>query len=161
MPTLAEKIAFAKQMRENPTETEAAMWAWLSSPRMSFTWVRQEIVWGWIVDFYCPEQRIILEVDGLSHNTPTAQARDAIRDQVMEAKGLIVVRVLAPVIEYVPTEFWTDLIWVPLLSKYIARDVNHGTTPVLTIGLALHLEQKLRDGSLTLGDVQQARLVLV
>lgn len=41
---------------------------------------RQQVIDGYIVDFYCPQLRLALEVDGPIHDDPRVAARDAIRD---------------------------------------------------------------------------------
>lgn len=82
-----EKLQFAKNMRNSPTEAEAALWEMLRCKRMDgFKFRRQEIILGYIVDFYCPKLRLIIEVDGSSHEGK--EEYDAYRQKVLEDKGL-------------------------------------------------------------------------
>ena len=49
----------------------------------------------WVLDFYCPEARLVVEVDGWGHNMGEQPARDERRDAWLTARGLIVVRIPA------------------------------------------------------------------
>ena len=48
---------------------------------------------NYIADFFCHELKLVIEIDGSSHFTAEAQARDAERDRQMQAIGLTVIRV--------------------------------------------------------------------
>jgi very-short-patch-repair endonuclease len=54
---------------------------------------RQHVVAGVIVDFYCAELRLVLEVDGDIHTMPDHMASDAVRTSHLEARGLRVIRI--------------------------------------------------------------------
>ena len=61
------KIGFARAMRRKPTKAEAAMWELLRAQQLGVVFWRQVVLLGWIVDFWCPAARLIIEVDGSSH----------------------------------------------------------------------------------------------
>lgn len=46
----------------------------------------------YIVDFYCPAAKLVIEIDGEYHNTPEQQEKDQQRDQRLTALGLKVLR---------------------------------------------------------------------
>ena len=57
-----------------------------------FKFRRQHIKCGFIVDFYCHELRLVLEIDGSSHAAPERAQYDAARTARLETNGLLVVR---------------------------------------------------------------------
>ena len=78
-------------MRSNPTEAEAILWDGLRSRLCSgFKFRRQAVVLGWIADFYCPELRLVIELDGGYHDTRVEA--DQHRDEVMCRAGISVLR---------------------------------------------------------------------
>jgi len=76
------------------TSAEATMWLHLRSSRLNGRkFRRQHSVGPYIVDFYCPSGRLVLELDGATHDNPEAQQRDAERDRYFQSIGLRVIRV--------------------------------------------------------------------
>jgi very-short-patch-repair endonuclease len=59
----------------------------------ALTFKRQHPIAGLIVDFYCAELMLVLEIDGGSHDDPDRMDYDAARTAHLEARGLRVVRV--------------------------------------------------------------------
>jgi len=61
-------ILSARQMRAKPTSAEFALWQRLRKKRVgAFKFRRQHIIHTFIVDFYCPAARLVVEVDGHIH----------------------------------------------------------------------------------------------
>ncbi|MDY6531270.1 DUF559 domain-containing protein [Acinetobacter sp. YIM 103518] len=86
-------LEFAKIMRQNATDAENLMWQLLRAKRfMNLKFRRQYVVKPYIVDFYCHEIGLVIELDGSQHGTDDAIAYDAERTQFLEALGLMVVR---------------------------------------------------------------------
>jgi very-short-patch-repair endonuclease len=86
------KLGDARAMRRVPTDAEAALWKKLRNRRLGgWKFRRQQVVAGYIVDFYCAELNLAIEVDGLVHETQ--RAADAERDGHLGARGLHVMRV--------------------------------------------------------------------
>ncbi len=54
--------------------------------------LRQRPIDNFIVDFYCPKLKLVIEIDGDSHFTDEGKARDRSRTQVLEGYGLKVMR---------------------------------------------------------------------
>ena len=78
---------FAKNMRQEPTDAEAAMWRLLRNRRLAvFKFRRQVPFQSFILDF---EQRLIIEIDGSQH---ASSARDAARDAILTAEGFRIER---------------------------------------------------------------------
>nr|MDZ8286991.1 endonuclease domain-containing protein [Nostoc sp. ChiSLP01] len=81
----------ARQMRREPTPAEKLLWQKLRHKQvLGFKFRRQQAIDRFIVDFYCYEARLVVEVDGEIHDY--TQQEDAIRQEFLESLGLQVVR---------------------------------------------------------------------
>jgi very-short-patch-repair endonuclease len=88
---LAELNRRATHMRNNPTEPEKRLWRRLSNGQLGGFKFRRQHVIGWsIADFTCPYARLIVEVDGDTHDDPEKDAR---RDAKLMSFGYRVVHV--------------------------------------------------------------------
>ena len=86
-------LVFAKTMRTNATDAESLMWQLLRAKRfMNLKFLLQHVIAPYIVDFYCHELGLVLELDGSQHNKEDGRAYDAERTKFLEALGLKVVR---------------------------------------------------------------------
>jgi very-short-patch-repair endonuclease len=81
--TEAELHERAKQMRNNPTEWEVRVWRHLSRSQLGHKFRRQAAIFPYICDFLCPAKRLVIEIDGDTHDAP----HDARRDAYLAAKG--------------------------------------------------------------------------
>ncbi|MCP3393324.1 DUF559 domain-containing protein [Bradyrhizobium sp. CCGB12] len=83
---LAKRLRqFAKNMRHEPTDAEAAMWRLLRDRRLStFKFRRQVPFKNYILDFVCFEKHLVIEIDGSQH---AESPRDATRDAAISAEG--------------------------------------------------------------------------
>ncbi|MDF5718629.1 MAG: DUF559 domain-containing protein, partial [Rhizonema sp. NSF051] len=90
-PELWAKLKpLARQMRREPTPAEQKLWQMLRNKQLGFKFRRQHAIDRFIVDFYCGEAQLIVEVDGAVHQY--TQQEDAIRQEFLESIGLRVVR---------------------------------------------------------------------
>ena len=88
------KIERARQLRHELTPHERQAWEILRNRRLlGFKFRRQHIVCGFIVDFYCDELRLAIEIDGRVHLDPERAQYDAARTERMEMDGVMVVRI--------------------------------------------------------------------
>ena len=86
-----KNIALAKALRKNATAQERHLWyAFLSKYQPRFQ--RQKAIGDYIVDFYCHEAKLIIEIDGSQHFENEAMAKDCFRTERLEAYGLTVIR---------------------------------------------------------------------
>ena len=86
-------LEFAKTMRSNATDAEHLMWQLLRAKRfMNLKFRRQHVIAPYIVDFYCHELGLVIELDGSQHGTDDTIEYDAERTKFLEAWGLTVVR---------------------------------------------------------------------
>ncbi|MFO5438001.1 MAG: endonuclease domain-containing protein [Dolichospermum sp.] len=82
----------ARQMRTEATLAEKQLWQRLKNKQLlGLKFRRQQVIDRFIVDFYCHEVKLVIEVDGEIHNY--TQVEDAIRQEFLESLGLQVVRV--------------------------------------------------------------------
>lgn len=82
----------AKELRQNQTEGEALLWEHLRNRKYrGFKFRRQHVIDRFIVDFYCPAAKLIVEVDGAIHRA--RKEEDAARDTVLTGNGYRVLRV--------------------------------------------------------------------
>jgi very-short-patch-repair endonuclease len=91
-PELWEQLKpLARQMRKEPTETEEMLWRHLRKHQLSgFKFRRQHSIERFIVDFYCAERKLALEVDGPIHQYTKSEY--LIRLDFLESSGVHVLR---------------------------------------------------------------------
>ena len=81
----------AKELRQQQTPAEEIIWLFLRGRRLrNAKFRRQHNIGRFIVDFYCHEARLVVELDGKIHSKQ--KERDAERDAWMIASGLTVLR---------------------------------------------------------------------
>ena len=86
-------LEFAKSMRHTATDAEHLMWQLLRAKHfMNLKFRRRHVIKPYIVDFYCHEISLVIELDGSQHGTDERKEYDAERIEFLEALGLIVVR---------------------------------------------------------------------
>jgi very-short-patch-repair endonuclease len=87
----AEKMYRAKELRNNQTQAERILWSRLRANKLrGFHFRRQHPLYGYIVDFYCHQAKLIIEVDGSVHDAQ--QQYDKERTTQLESLGLRIVR---------------------------------------------------------------------
>lgn len=88
------KLERVREMRRSPTPAEAKLWEILRGRRFEGTkWRRQQVIGGFIVDFYCAEHRIVLEVDGGVHDSDQARQYDVERTVALTKLDIQVARI--------------------------------------------------------------------
>ncbi|HUV04992.1 MAG TPA: endonuclease domain-containing protein [Armatimonadota bacterium] len=81
----------ARRLRRAPTTAEKILWRHLRNERLNERkWRRQQPIDQYIVDFFCPELRLVVELDGGIH--AFQERRDEARQAYLEAQGLKIVR---------------------------------------------------------------------
>lgn len=89
-----KKLERAKELRRNMTPAETKLWAALRRNQLDgFHFRRQQIIDGFIVDFYCHAVGLVVEVDGPVHDEAEQADYDAERDRILAARGLCLLRV--------------------------------------------------------------------
>jgi len=84
---------FARDLRKNMTEAEAALWWRLRKRQLNnCQFYRQRIIGNYIVDFYCPGRKLVIEIDGSQHYSEPGKGKDKSRDNHLTDLGLNVLR---------------------------------------------------------------------
>jgi leucyl-tRNA synthetase len=82
----------AREMRQSQTAAEATIWQHLQNRKLEYKFRRQHPVERFIIDFYCVELKLCIEVNGDTHLQPEQQEYDAARTEYLEAIGCTVIR---------------------------------------------------------------------
>ena len=85
-----EKLERAKELRCEMTPAEKLLWQEVRAKKLGVRFRRQQIIAGFIVDFYCHKAALVVEVDGDIHDLQ--QEEDARREKVLREMGLTIVR---------------------------------------------------------------------
>ncbi|MFC1224604.1 endonuclease domain-containing protein [Pedobacter sp. BG31] len=82
-----------RELRNNLTPAEATMWGYLQNSKLDGRkFRRQHSVGNYILDFYCPSEKLAIEVDGSSHDDYSAEMYDKERTDFLESKGIRIIR---------------------------------------------------------------------
>ena len=84
------KLERAKELRREMTPAEKLLWQQIRANKLGVRFRRQQVIQGFIVDFYCHQAGLVIEVDGDVHDLQKEE--DERRERVLSAMGLRVVR---------------------------------------------------------------------
>jgi len=87
------KRILAQQMRRDPTEAEKRLWQEVRASKLGAHFRRQQIIDGFIVDFYCHSKKFSVETDGGVHDQPGQSEYDKERDRVLRERGIRILRI--------------------------------------------------------------------
>jgi very-short-patch-repair endonuclease len=78
----------SRSMRKSPTASETRFWELVRKNRLGgFRFRRQHPIENFIVDYYCPELKLVIEIQGSVHDKPDAVAKDHERVDFLKAIG--------------------------------------------------------------------------
>ena len=83
---------FARANRKAGNLSEALLWYELKQRKMGVQFKRQRPIGPYIADFYCEEIKLVIEIDGWSHDNKYEY--DVARDKYMQSVGIHVLRIL-------------------------------------------------------------------
>jgi very-short-patch-repair endonuclease len=84
---------FARELRKNLTDAELKLWQNLRGKRLKgYQFYRQKNIGNYIVDFYCPAGKLIIELDGGQHYAEEGIESDKIRDNYLAGLRFTVLR---------------------------------------------------------------------
>jgi len=96
--TKREMIELARVMRLEPTRSERIFWDAVRNRQLDgVKFRRQQVIERFVVDFFAPSHRLVVEIDGGVHEVQ--RERDALREQFLEDCGLRVLRFSADDVE--------------------------------------------------------------
>jgi len=89
---------FAKENRKKGVLSEVILWHQLKSKQLlGYKFTKQKPIMNYIVDFYCPKLKLVIEIDGSSH---TDLDKDVLRDNNLNELGIKVLRFLDKDVRY-------------------------------------------------------------
>jgi len=83
---------FRRDLRNHLTPAEAKLWTYLQKSQLGQKFRRQHSVGSYILDFYCPQSKLAVELDGDHHFTTDANLYDKRRDSFLQTLGIQVLR---------------------------------------------------------------------
>ena len=85
---------YARRLRKNSTLSEVILWSKVLSKKrlLGLQFNRQKPLLNYIVDFICKEEKIIVEIDGVTHNEKKTRDNDFKRQMELESLGFKVIR---------------------------------------------------------------------
>ena len=88
----SKKLSFAKRLRREMTPAERALWRALRRNALDgLHFRRQQVIEGFIVDFYCDAVKLAIEVDGKPHEEQGEY--DELREEVIARQGVRIIRI--------------------------------------------------------------------
>ena len=85
-------LARARELRQPQTPAETTLWRVLRNRSLQYKFRRQHPIENFIVDFYCAQAKLCIEIDGSSHWEPSQAEYDAARTAYLEESGGTVIR---------------------------------------------------------------------
>lgn len=83
----------ARKLRNNSTKSEIALWQELKGKKIhGYDFHRQKPLLNYIADFYCYELKLVIELDGYTHQFEEVQVKDEQKQAALEKLGLTVMR---------------------------------------------------------------------
>ncbi len=84
---------YSRALRNNMTDAELHLWSTLRMKQLKgYQFYRQKIIGNYIVDFYCPQAKLVIEVDGGQHYSGQIETTDKKRDEYLKSHGFKVLR---------------------------------------------------------------------
>jgi very-short-patch-repair endonuclease len=79
-------------LRESQTPQEVLLWSKIRLNQLGFKFRRQHSIGGYIVDFYCPTKKLVIEIDGSQHFEKENKEYDKIRTDYLDGLDIKVLR---------------------------------------------------------------------
>lgn len=86
------KMELRRKLRKTMTKSEIILWKYIKGGQLLVKFRRQVSIKNYVVDFYCPQLKLIVEVDGATHNETEIFEKDLRRDKILQDLGFIVIR---------------------------------------------------------------------
>ena len=91
---LTELTDKRKLLRNSSTSAEAVLWRSIKNKQLDGKRFRRQFSIGqYVLDFYCPEEKLAVELDGADHFTVEGLYHDEKREKFLNSKGIRVIRI--------------------------------------------------------------------
>jgi very-short-patch-repair endonuclease len=108
-PTIRQ---FARELRQPQTPAESTLWRHLRNRNLKYKFRRQHPIEFFIIDFYCAEAKLLIEIDGDSHLVKEQMKYDQARTEYLEELGYKVIRFTNVDVRYTINEVVSEIIRV-------------------------------------------------
>jgi very-short-patch-repair endonuclease len=81
-----------KELRKKLTPAEARLWKYIKGNSLGYKFRRQHSFGNYILDFYCPDRLLAIELDGSPHDTEQGFSKDREREEYLKAYSIEVIR---------------------------------------------------------------------
>ena len=114
-------LSLARALRRRQTDAERVLWQLVRRRQLGVKFRRQHPIESYVLDFYCHELRLAVEVDGAGHMETTKRAEDRERSATLEAQGIKVIR-FTNVEVLQETDAVAEALWLECEARREARD---------------------------------------
>ena len=84
---------YSQMLRKDMPKAETRLWTRLRGKQLNqIQFYRQKIIGNYIVDFYCPQASLVIELDGVQHYTEEGRYKDKQCDNYLQSQGLYILR---------------------------------------------------------------------
>ncbi len=84
--------SLAAKQRSCGTQSEIRLWRYLKGKQLGYRFIRQKPIGTYIVDFYCKELKIAVELDGISHRDEKTMDKDRTKEEYLKCLGIETLR---------------------------------------------------------------------
>lgn len=114
-PYKAGLIDFAKSHRKQPTKAESLFWSVVRNRKMLwYKFKRENAVWSFILDFYCPELLLWIEIDGWYH--------DDVQDYDEDRESWLYDKYWIKTVRFTNDDVEKNMEWVILYLEDVIKD---------------------------------------
>lgn len=89
---ISEYVSIRRALRTSAVKSERLLWGKLRARHLQWKFRRQHGIGCYIVDFFCPELKLVIEVDGISHEREDVSRHDVEKRSYLEKQGVTVMR---------------------------------------------------------------------
>jgi 5-methyltetrahydrofolate--homocysteine methyltransferase len=122
---------FARELRQPLTPAETTLWQVLRNRNLSFKFRRQHEIEFFIIDFYCAEVKLCIEIDGESHLIKEQQEYDAVRTEYLESLGRTVIRFTNQDVQYNINAVVQEIL--DMCDELMSEKIRSGLSPHPTL----------------------------
>ena len=90
-----EALKRARKLRREMSLPEVLLWRLLRGKPMGVKFRKQHPVGEFVLDFYCAEKRLGIEIDGIAHDMGDSPERDGVRDAILKNMNIEIIRIPA------------------------------------------------------------------
>jgi len=132
-----------RELRRDQTDGEKAAWYLLRGRRLGAKFHRQFRIENWVVDFYCFEHRLAIELDGGVHSQPSQMRKDAAKEDYLRTLGISLLRIPNGLVVEDPEEFVLKVreaieVRMARVTQYEQTTPHPSRFPMKCIGTAGH-----------------------